>query len=144
MVACGVCGTDVEKLYGNWVTPPILGHEVVGEIVKVGEEAQCFETGDRVFVHHHVPDQICHHCRKGDFTMCDNFPRTNLYPCGFAEYFRVPEPNVRLGAVLKLPEEVSYEEGVLIEPFACCIRGLIKCGVDPGDSVLVIGAGLKD
>ena len=141
MVACGVCGTDIEKLQGHWITPPVLGHEAVGEIVEKGEEVQGLKIGDRVFAHHHVPDYTCHYCRKGDFTMCDSFPQTNLDPCGFAEYFRVPEPNVRLGAVLKLPEEISYEEGVLIEPVACCIRGLMKCRIDPGDSVLVIGAG---
>jgi len=141
MVACGVCGTDTEKLRGQWVTPPVLGHEVVGQIAQVGEGVQGFEIGDRVFVHHHVPDYTCHYCQKGNYTMCESFPRTNLDPCGFAEYFRVPEPNVRLGAVLRLPEEVSYEEGVLIEPFGCCIRGLTKCRIDPGDSVLVIGAG---
>jgi L-iditol 2-dehydrogenase len=141
MVACGICGTDIEKLQSQWVTPPILGHEVVGEIAKVGKDVKNFKVGDRVFVHHHVPDYTCYYCKRGDFTMCDSFQSTNLDPCGFAEYFRVPEPNVRLGAVLKLPEKISYEEGVLIEPIACCIRGLMKCKISSDDKVLVIGAG---
>jgi len=141
MVACGVCGTDIEKLQGHSITPPVLGHEVVGEIAEVGGGVHKYAVGDRVFAHHHVPDYTCRYCRKGAYTMCDSFPKTNLDPCGFAEYFRVPEPNVRLGAVLRLPEGISWEDGVMIEPLGCCIRGLMKCRIDPGDSALVIGAG---
>ena len=141
MVACGICGTDIEKFLGHCVTPPILGHEAVGVIAKVGEKVNGFQEGDRVFAHHHVPDYTCHFCRKGSFTMCNNFLNTNLDPCGFAEFYRVPEQNVRLGAVLKLPENVTYKEGVLIEPTACCLRGIQKFGIDPTDDVIVIGAG---
>jgi len=141
MKACGVCGTDIEKMHGVFVKPPVLGHEVTGDVAKIGDAVRGFRLRDRVFVHHHVPCYVCHYCRHGDLTMCETFGQTNLDPCGFSEYFRVPEPILEKKGVLQLPNELSYEEGTLIEPIACCIRGLVKCKIRQGDDVLVIGAG---
>jgi len=141
MMACGVCGTDIEKMQGEFITPPVLGHEVAGEIFEVGEDIVDLKIGERVLVHHHVPCYICHYCRHGSHTMCEGFQRSNIDPCGFAEYFRVPETNVDRGAVLRLPDTVSFEEGTLIEPTACCIRSVLKYDIQAGDDALVLGAG---
>lgn len=142
MEACGICGTDVEKFLGVHLTPPKLGHEVSGVVEKMGSDAVGdLRIGDRVFVHHHVPCYTCHYCRRGDHTMCETFSRTNLDPCGLAEYFRVPRYNVERGAVLKLPNDVDFDEATFIEPMACCLRGLNKVKVEKGSDVLVIGAG---
>lgn len=141
MNVCGICGTDIEKIKGESVTPLKLGHEVAGVIVEVGEKVKEFKVGDRVFVHHHVPCYTCYYCRHGDYTMCDEFPKSNLDPCGMAEYFRVPEANVEKKAILKLPSEVGFDEAALIEPIACCIRGLSKVKFNVGDNALIIGAG---
>jgi len=141
MRACGVCGTDLEKLHGMRVTPPVLGHEVAGDIELVGSAVEGYSAGDRVVVHHHVSCRTCFYCIHGDETMCADFPRSNLDPCGFAEYFRVPEVNVARGAVFGLPPSISYREATFAEPTGCCIRGLNRLGVQPGDDVLVVGAG---
>ena len=141
MIVCGICGTDIEKIKGKSATPLKLGHEVAGVIVKVGSAVKNFAVGDRVFVHHHVPCYTCYYCRHGDYTLCDEFPKSNLDPCGMAEYFRVPKDNVEKGAILKLPNEVEFDEAALIEPIGCCIRGLNKAKVNAGDDVLIIGAG---
>jgi len=141
MIVCGVCGTDIEKIKGKSATPLKLGHEVAGVIVEVGSAVKNFAVGDRVSVHHHVPCYTCYYCRHGDYTLCDEFPKSNLDPCGMAEYFRVPEDNVEKGAILKLPNEVEFDEAALIEPIGCCIRGLNKAKVNAGDDVLIIGAG---
>ena len=141
MRVCGICGTDLKKLQGVRVTPPILGHEVVGDVEEVGADAEGYSRGDRVAVHHHVPCHTCYHCLHGDHTMCHEFPRSNLDPCGFAEYFRVPETNVSKGAVFRLPHTMSFEEAALAEPTGCCIRGLDRLGIQNEDSVLIIGAG---
>jgi len=141
MRACGVCGTDLEKLHGVRLTPPVLGHEVAGDIEDVGSAVEGCSIGDRVAVHHHVSCQTCFYCLHGDQTMCADFPRSNLDPCGFAEYFRVPEVNVMKGAVFHLPSSMSYEEATLAEPTGCCMRGLNALGVQPGDHALVVGAG---
>lgn len=140
--ACGICGTDIEKIHGSQLTPPLLGHELSGEIVERGSEVIEFEIGQRVAVHHHVPCYTCHYCARGAYTMCELFPQTNLDPCGLSEYFRVPGVNVQGGAVHPLRHDVSFEEGALAEPTGCCIRGLMKTGgVQPGDSIAIFGAG---
>lgn len=141
MKVCGICGTDLEKLHGVRVTPPVLGHEVAGDIEEVGSEVKNYSKGDRVAVHHHVPCHTCYYCLRGDETLCQEFPKSNLDPCGFAEYFRVPETNVSKGAVFRLPDGMSYEEAALAEPTGCCIRGLDRLGIRKEDSALIIGAG---
>jgi len=72
--------------------------------------------------------------------MCKKFGQTRIHPGGFAEYFRVPAPNLQIDT-LKIPDNVSFEEATLIEPVACCVRALTKCKVQPGDTVVIIGAG---
>jgi L-iditol 2-dehydrogenase len=141
MRACGVCGTDLEKIQGVRVTPPVLGHEVAGDIEDVGSEVVGYSRGDRVAVHHHVPCGDCFYCKSGDQTMCADFPKSNLDPCGFAEYFRVPEINVNKGAVFHIPAIMNYEEAAFVEPTGCCIRALNQVGFCQGDNALVIGAG---
>ena len=141
MMACGVCGTDIEKMRGKFITPPVLGHEAAGEISEVGKDIVDLKAGERVLVHHHVPCYVCHYCRHRRHTMCEEFQRSNIDPCGFAEYFRVPETNVDRGAVLHVPDTISFEEATLVEPIACCIRSIMKCDIQIGDDVLVMGAG---
>ena len=141
MRACGICGTDLEKIHGENITPPILGHEVAGDVEQTGEEVQDFRKGDRVLVHHHVSCRNCFYCKNGLETLCDAYPKSNLDPCGFAEYFRVPETLTKGGTVYRLPGSMSYEEGSQVEPIACCIRALRKTGVKAGSSVAVFGVG---
>src|SRR3972149_6256909 len=105
MKACGLCGTDIEKLEGRYTaSPPVIGHEAAGVVAGVGEGAEGFKVGDRVFPHHHVPCSECYFCKHGSETMCARYRESNLDPGGFAEYFRVPAWNVQRGGVLKLPE----------------------------------------
>jgi L-iditol 2-dehydrogenase len=141
MRTCGVCGTDIEKFHGDHITPPILGHEVAGEVEDTGRDIQTFRRGDRVIVHHHISCRSCFFCKKGLETLCEAYPKSNLDPCGFAEFFRVPEQLVRGGTVYKLPNSMSFEEGSLVEPTACCIRTLMKSGIKAGNSVVVFGVG---
>ena len=141
MRACGVCGTDLEKIHGENITPPILGHEVAGDVERTGEQVQEFKKGDRVLVHHHVSCRSCFYCKNGLETLCEAYPKSNLDPCGFADYFRVPSTLVAGGTVYRLPESMSYEEGSQVEPTACCIRALSKMGVEAGNSVAIFGVG---
>jgi L-iditol 2-dehydrogenase len=141
MRSCGVCGTDIEKFHGDYITQPVLGHEVAGEVEEVGADVQNVKKGDRVIVHHHISCRSCFYCKNGLETLCEAYPRSNLDPCGFAEYFRVPEALVKGETVYKLPPSMSFEEGSLVEPTACCIRALFKSGVKAGNSVAVFGVG---
>lgn len=142
MKACGVCGSDLEKIYGQYSQPSTrLGHEPSGVVTEVGSNVKQFEKGDRVFVHHHVPCYSCHFCLHGNETMCQKYSETNLSPCGLAEEFLVPGWNVSHGGVIKLPDNVSFEEASMIEPLACCIRAWNKIKFKQGDSVAILGAG---
>ncbi len=142
MNACGICGSDLEKVYGKYGQPSMrLGHEPAGIIVDVGTNVTEFEKGDRVFTHHHVPCYSCHFCKHGNETMCPKYYETNLSPCGLSEEYVVPEWNVEHGGVLKLPDDMSFEEAAMIEPLACCVRAWNKFLYQSGDSIAIFGVG---
>jgi L-iditol 2-dehydrogenase len=140
--ASGICGSDVMEWYRLSRAPLVLGHEVAGQVVAVGEGVTRYRAGDRVAVIHHVPCNTCHYCLTGRHTVCDTLRRTSFDPGGFTELIRVPAINVDRG-VLLLPDEVSYEEGTFIEPLSCVVRGQRLAGMQPGYSVLVIGSGIS-
>jgi len=141
MMCCGICGTDLEKVRGDSVTPPVLGHEVVGRVSSLGEGVTGLRAGDRVFTHHHAPCYECEACRRAEYTVCAEFPKHNIRPGGFADYYVVPEWNVSRGAVFRLPDALSYEQGSFIEPLGCCIRGLSKIEFEGHTSAIIYGAG---
>ena len=141
MKASGICGTDLEKIEGQLGPGGILGHEVSGTVEKVADNVTEHKPGERVVAHHHVPCYQCPDCSNGNYTLCNEFKRTNLDPCGFAEYFRVPQYNVSRGAVIPLPPELSFEEGAMIEPASCCIRAIRRANIKQGDNILVVGLG---
>jgi len=142
VVASGVCGSDVMEWYRIKKAPRVLGHEIAGEVVETGKEVLSYKVGDRVFVSHHVPCNTCRYCLNGFHTACDTLRTTNFDPGGFAEYIRIPGINVDRGVFI-LPEEVSFEEGVFIEPLACVLRGQRLARFQPGQSVFVIGSGIS-
>ena len=117
LAACGVCGTDLEKLRGNYRSAGVLGHEPVGRIDEVGAGVEALSPGDRVFVHHHVACLTCHYCLRGDYTLCEQFHNTNIIPGGLAERFKAPGPNVQIDT-LRIPKQMSCEAATLIEPVA--------------------------
>jgi L-iditol 2-dehydrogenase len=141
MEASGICGTDLEKIEGQLGPGGILGHEVSGRIEKVADDITDRKPGDRIVAHHHVPCYQCPDCSNGNYTLCNEFKKTNIDPCGFAEYFRVPQYNVTRGAVIPLPSELSYEEGAMIEPTACCIRAIRRANIQHAENILVVGLG---
>jgi len=142
MEACGICGSDLEKVFGEYgKTSMRLGHEPAGTVVGVGSGVTGFKAGDRVFTHHHVPCYSCHLCRHGNETVCPKYSETNLSPCGLSEQYVVPEWNVSHGGVLRLPDQMSFEEAAMIEPLACCVRAWDKLSYRENDSVGIFGVG---
>jgi L-iditol 2-dehydrogenase len=142
MHACGICGSDLEKVFGSYGQPSMkLGHEPAGVVLEVGSNVIDLKKGDRVFTHHHVPCYSCHYCKHGNETMCKKYYETNLSPCGLSEEYIVPEWNVSHGGVLKLPDSVTFEEAAMIEPLACCVRAWEKYDYQEGDSVAIFGVG---
>jgi L-iditol 2-dehydrogenase len=142
MQSCGICGSDVEKVFGKYGKPSMrLGHEPAGIIIEVGSAVTAFKVGDRVFTHHHVPCYSCHYCTHGNETMCPKYYETNLSPCGLSEEYVVPQWNVAHGGVLKIPDVLSFDEAAMIEPLACCVRAWSKFSYQKGDTAAIFGAG---
>jgi L-iditol 2-dehydrogenase len=138
--ASGICGTDLMEWYRVKKAPRVLGHEMAGEIVE--SRSDKFNIGQRVFVSHHVPCNECKYCLAGNHTACEMLHKGNYDPGGFSEFVRVPKINVENGTYI-LPENVSYEEGTMIEPLACVVRAQRIIGVGEGQTVLVMGSGIS-
>ena len=139
--ACGVCGTDALVWYVERKAPAVLGHEPAGVVVAVGDGVASVRVGDRVFVHHHAPCLECAECRRGLWSSCPTWRASSLDPGAFAEYVRVPALNLERDTLV-LPDTVSFDQAVFIEPLATCIRAVRRQGrLEPGDAVLVIGLG---
>ena len=139
--AAGICGSDVAEWYRLGKVGRVLGHEIAGEIVAVGEGVKHLKEGLRVSASHHVPCYQCHDCRLGNHTLCDALGKTNFDPGGFAEWIRLPPLNVSHG-VYPLGDNISYEEGTFVEPLACTVRGQRKAGFRSEQTVFVIGCGI--
>jgi len=142
VMASGICGSDVLEWYRIKKAPLVLGHEIAGEIVETGKDVTKFKKGDRVFVNHHVPCNTCHYCLAGKHTVCETLHTTNIYPGGFAEYVRVPQINVDRGTI-RLPDELTYDEGSFVEPLACVLRGQRIVQLKPEHTVLILGSGVS-
>jgi L-iditol 2-dehydrogenase len=140
--ASGICGSDVMEWYRIKSAPRVLGHEIIGIVSDLGPGVDKYKVGDRVFVSHHVPCNTCHYCLNGHHSVCDTLRTTNFDPGGFAEFVRVPEINVDRG-VFVLPDDLSTEAGVFIEPLACVLRSWNLFDFKAGNSVLVIGSGIS-
>jgi L-iditol 2-dehydrogenase len=122
--------------------PLVLGHEIAGVVAEVGDGVTRFRTGDRVMATHHVPCNTCRYCLAGHHNVCETLRSTRFDPGGFAELVRLPPVNVDRGT-FHLPDNVSLEEGALLEPLACVVRSMRVARFRPGQSVLVLGSGLS-
>jgi L-iditol 2-dehydrogenase len=139
--ACGICSGDVMPWYIEKKAPLVLGHEPSGEIVETGNRVSSFRKGDRVFVHHHAPCLACKFCRRGDHVQCPKWKTSGITPGGISEYILVPSINLE-NDTIALSDKMSFEDGTLIEPTACVVKGLKRSGIRNGDTVLIIGLGV--
>jgi L-iditol 2-dehydrogenase len=139
--ASGICGSDVVEWYRVPRAPIVLGHEVSGTVESVGPGVRAFVPGDRIVTTHHVPCNACRPCLTGRHSLCETLRTTHFDPGGFAEFVRLPAPNVERGT-FKLPDGVSAVAASFVEPLACTVRAQRIAGVGPGRSVAVLGSGL--
>ncbi|WOI56290.1 zinc-binding dehydrogenase [Palleronia sp. LCG004] len=138
-LACGLCGGETMAWYKK-SEPKVLGHEPIGEVVEIGAGVTDFAVGDRLFVNHHVGRVNSHLSRRGHFTRDPFYSRMKLDPGGVCEYYRVTAQHLAMDAH-KLPDTISTEAAVTIEPWSCVLSGLKQCNIQPGDTVAVVGAG---
>jgi L-iditol 2-dehydrogenase len=147
VAACGICGTDIKKIFYAYVPPPqILGHEVAGTVVATGPGVTKWHVGDRVMSFHHVPCGNCFYCERRLFSQCAQYKSTGLTGGftpnggGFAEYVKAM-PWVAERGIVALPDNVSFEEATFIEPINTIVKAVQKARVAAGESVLICGCG---
>jgi L-iditol 2-dehydrogenase len=142
---CSTCGTDVKILHNghqNLSPPRIIGHEIAGEVVSIGEGVTGWDVGDRVQVIAAVPCGDCYECERGWMEVCQN--QTSMgyqYNGGFAEYIIVPREVLKVDGLNRIPDGVGFDEASAAEPLACAINAQRILGIEKGDTVVVFGAG---
>jgi L-iditol 2-dehydrogenase len=147
VAACGICGTDIKKIYQRYVEPPqILGHELAGTVAAVGPGVTRWYPGDRVMSFHHTPCGTCFYCENRLFSQCPQYKTTGLTAGftpnggGFGEYVKAM-PWVAERGIVPLPANVSFEEATFIEPINTIVKAVQKARITKGETVLVIGCG---
>lgn len=144
MAAVGICGSDVHYLthgrIGEFIVkePMIIGHEAAGTVVTCGKDVTSLKVGDRVAIEPGVPCRKCVDCKRGEYNLCKDvvFCATPPVHGNLARYYCHPAD-----FCWKLPENVSLEEGALLEPLSVGVHSCIRAGVGIGSRVLITGAG---
>lgn len=144
----GLCQSDIKKiLYPLYEPPRVFGHETAGMISAVGSEVKGWQVGQRVVVLHHIPCMHCDYCLNENYSMCDVYKNitttAGFTPSGggFADYVKVPGHIVRQGGLIEIPEDITFEQASFVEPTNCCLKAVRKANIQPGQTVLVTGAG---
>ena len=143
--SCSVCATDLEVYrYGHRriAAPRVLGHEIAGEVVALGEGVAGWSPGDRAQVIGAIPCGRCADCRGGRMSACQHQESMGCqYDGGLAEYLTVPAQVLAVGGLNPIPEGVTFAEASLAEPLACVLNGQELAEVGTGDEVVVVGSG---
>jgi L-iditol 2-dehydrogenase len=138
--ATALCAGEAMEWYSTREGGKVLGHEPVGVVARVGDEVTEFAVGDRVFVNHHVGRMRSHWSIRGHETMDPVYKANRLDPGAMGEYFRVSAAHLRAD-IHRVPDDIPDDVATTIEPWSCVLGGLKTCHIQPGDTVLVIGAG---
>jgi L-iditol 2-dehydrogenase len=147
VAACGICGTDIKKIFQRYVEPPqILGHELAGTVVAVGPGVTKWKTSDRVMSFHHTPCGTCFYCENRLFSQCPQYKTTGLTAGftpnggGFGEYVKAM-PWVAERGIVALPNNVTFEEATFIEPINTIVKAIQKARIAKDETVLILGCG---
>jgi (R,R)-butanediol dehydrogenase/meso-butanediol dehydrogenase/diacetyl reductase len=148
---CGICGSDLHEFTAGpfaipvtephpesgAVAPIVLGHEFCGTVVEVGPRVAAVAPGDRVAVEPHYRCGACPRCTNGEYNLCRHFGFAGLMgDGGMAERAVVPAYMLH-----RLPDEVPLEQAALLEPAAVALHALRRAGLQPGETVAVVGLG---
>jgi L-iditol 2-dehydrogenase len=143
--ACAVCGTDLKSFRsGNprIKAPIVMGHEFTGYVENIGRSVRGFDKGERIVMATSVSCGECYYCKKGWKNLCKNIaPMGYSFPGGMAEYISIPERALKYGHVIKVPANVKAEHAALAEPLSCAINAAVNARIQPGELVVVLGAG---
>jgi len=140
VVTAGICGSELGGYLGHnslRKPPLVMGHEFAGVVERVGEAVEGFVSGDRVTANPLVTCGRCRYCAGGDSQLCASRQLLGAHrPGAYANYVAVPAKNV-----YRLEDRVSFEEGALVEPFACAVHVCRQLDLRSSDRLLIYGAG---
>lgn len=144
--ACGLCGSDLRTLrsgHRKVAFPWIIGHEISGEVVEVGDKYQGpWQEGDLLAVGPLAYCGVCDFCVSGRYELCENYREiAQAWPGGFAEYIAIPEGCLRLGTIQHVPEGLDPAFAAISEPISSCVNAQERGQVGLGDTVVIIGTG---
>ena len=136
----GICGSDVHIYHGTSSVatyPRVIGHEIVGEIIEVGLQVTNWSSGDRVIIDPVISCGTCYQCRIGRRNVCRNLKVRSVHvDGGYQEYVVVPQESI-----YHIPDNVSWEDAILIEPFTVAEQVCSRAEIQAGDLVFIMGAG---
>lgn len=141
--SAALCGTDLHVYnWNHWAQgagiqlPVVMGHECCGDVVAVGSGVKGIKAGDKVVVETHIPCGECYQCQNGEQHICNHLKMFSIHTNGgFAEYTVMPAECTR-----KIPHEISYDVGALLEPIGTALRAVETNRVG-GRNVVVVGCG---
>jgi len=141
VVVTGICGSEIHAYHGTHpfrIPPVISGHELAGMVVETGSEVKGVSVGDRVTVEPHYGCGVCSPCKAGNYHICKEkrVLGTQEWIGSFGEYIVVPE-----NTIVKLPDNISFEQGAIIEPLAVGVHAVRKAEIGPNDKIAILGAG---
>lgn len=138
--AGGICGSDVHIYHGTSSVatyPRVIGHEIVGEILEKGNQVKNFSIGDRVILDPVISCGTCYQCRIGRRNVCGKLKVRSVHvDGGYQEYIVLPEESI-----YHIPDNLSWEEAVMIEPFTIAEQVCSRAGLSKDDVVFIMGAG---
>jgi L-iditol 2-dehydrogenase len=137
--ACGVCGTDFHIYEGEAPSkiPVVLGHEYTGIIIDMGSKFDNLKVGDKIAINPNIHCGYCAFCRKGKINLCSNLKALGVtLNGGMSQISVVPVTQAHL-----LPNDFPFSKSVFAEPLSCCIHGINRASITPGEKILIIGAG---
>ncbi len=140
IIKIGICGSDIHVYHGQhpFTSYPITqGHEVSAEIVAMGSKVQGFVVGQKVTVQPQKVCGTCYPCTHGKYNLCEELKVMGFQTTGMASQFFAAEQ----GDVVALPDEMSFDEGAMIEPLAVAVHAIKQAGDIKGKKVIVLGAG---
>lgn len=138
--ACGLCGTDLHIYRGQFPAkfPLIAGHEFAGLVEDIGPGVTHLRSGDRVTIDPNLPCGACRPCRRGLTHLCRGLSAIGVtLPGGFSTHCVVAARQA-----YKVPKDMPFDIAAMAEPVACCLHGIERARIRPGDVVALIGAGM--
>lgn len=144
VAASGICGSDTarfewKKPDPRFAFPRILGHEGAGTVVEVGSDVTGFKPGDRVAMDSAGACGKCYHCRRGITSLCAHRHETSLGSARDGTFARLCV--TQCNGIFKIPDHISFDQAIVIEPLAVAMRAMERSHMKPGDYVVILGPG---